>query len=53
VFQKHNTDLNYLEKFLEKHFSKQHLDASESAKNTFFCDVIKVDGIKNCSISNF
>jgi hypothetical protein len=33
--------LNYLAKFVEIFFSKTHLDASESAKNTF-CDVTKV-----------
>jgi hypothetical protein len=33
---KTNDYLNYLEKFVEQHFSKTLFDASESAKNTFF-----------------
>jgi hypothetical protein len=34
---------------VEHHFSKPHLDASESAKNTFFCDVTKVENFdKKC-----
>jgi hypothetical protein len=35
--------LSYLAKFVEPLFSKPHLDASDSANNTFFCDVTKVD----------
>jgi hypothetical protein len=35
--------LNYLEKLVEQHFSRTLFDASESAKNTFFCDVTKVE----------
>jgi hypothetical protein len=34
---------------VEHHFSKPLLDASESAKNTFFCDVTKVENFdKKC-----
>jgi hypothetical protein len=40
---KTNDYLNYLKKLVEQHFSKTLFDASESAKNTFFCDVIKVE----------
>jgi hypothetical protein len=43
-FKKTNDYLNYLEKLVEQHF-----DASESAKNTFFCDVTKVENFdKKC-----
>jgi hypothetical protein len=34
-------DLNYLAKFVQQHFSKTHLDASERAKKKIFCDVTK------------
>jgi hypothetical protein len=37
-------DLNYLAKFKEQFFSKTHLDASESAKNTLY-DVTKVKNL--------
>jgi hypothetical protein len=30
---------NYLKKLVEQHFLKTLFDASESAKNTFFCDL--------------
>jgi hypothetical protein len=40
-------DLNYLAKFVEQFFTKTHLDASESAKNTFFHDVTKVESLDN------
>jgi hypothetical protein len=40
---KTNDYLNYLEKLVEQHFSKTLFNASESAKNTFFCDVTKVE----------
>jgi hypothetical protein len=46
---KTNDYLNYLEKLEEQHFSKILFDASESAKNTFFCDVTKVENFdKKC-----
>jgi hypothetical protein len=46
---KTNVYLNYLEKAVEQHFSKTLFDASESAKNTFFCDVTKVENFdKKC-----
>jgi hypothetical protein len=46
---KTDDDLNYLVKFVEQLFSKTHLDVSESAKNTFFCDVTKVENfVKKC-----
>jgi hypothetical protein len=45
---KTNDDLNYLEKFVEKLFSKTHLDASESAINTYF-----VTSKLNILIKNF
>jgi hypothetical protein len=35
--------LNYLEIFVEQLFSKSHLNASESAKKHFFCDVTIVE----------
>jgi hypothetical protein len=38
---KSNDDLNYLAKFVEKHFSNTHFGASESAKTLF--DVTKVE----------
>jgi hypothetical protein len=44
-----NDFLNYLEKLVEQHFSKTLFDASENAKNTFFCDVTKVENFdKKC-----
>jgi hypothetical protein len=47
---KTDDDLNYLAKFLEQFFSKPRLDASERAKNFFFCDVTKVENFdKNMS----
>jgi hypothetical protein len=34
---------------MEQHFSKSLFDASESAKNIFFCDVTKVENFdKKC-----
>jgi c-di-AMP phosphodiesterase-like protein len=42
-------ELIYLANFVEKLFSKTHLDESKSAKNTSFCDVTKVDNFdKKC-----
>jgi hypothetical protein len=38
-----NDYLIYLQKLVEQHLSKTLFDASESAKNTFFCDVTKVE----------
>jgi hypothetical protein len=40
---KTDDDLNYLKKYVEQLFPKPQLDASESAKNTFVCDVTKVE----------
>jgi hypothetical protein len=41
--------LNSLEKLVEQHFSKTLFDASESVKNTFFCEVTKVENFyKKC-----
>jgi hypothetical protein len=46
---KTDDDLNYLAKFVEQLFSKPHIDASENAKNTIFCDVTKVENFdKRC-----
>jgi transposase len=46
---KTNDCLNYLEKLVEQHFSKTLYDASESAKNNFFCDATKVENVdKKC-----
>jgi hypothetical protein len=42
IFSKTNDYLTYLEKLVEQHFSKTLFDVSESAKNTFFCDVTEV-----------
>jgi hypothetical protein len=40
---------NALEKLVEQNFSKTLFDALESAKNTFFCDVTKVENFdKKC-----
>jgi hypothetical protein len=50
-FKKTDDHINYLAKFVEQLFSKTHLDASESAKNTLFCDVTKVKNFdKKCFI---
>jgi hypothetical protein len=41
--------LNYLKKRVEQHFLNTLFDASESAKNTFFCDVTKFENFdKKC-----
>jgi hypothetical protein len=46
---KTNDYLKYLEKRVKQHFSKTLFDASESAKNTFFWDVSKVENYdKKC-----
>jgi hypothetical protein len=48
---KTDDDLNHLAKSVEQIFSKPLLDASESAKYTFFCDVTKVENLDN--LDNF
>jgi hypothetical protein len=48
IFSKISNTNDYLN-YLEQHFWKTLFDASESAKNTFFCDVTKVENFdKKC-----
>jgi hypothetical protein len=42
-FKISKTDDDLLRKMYCAIFSKTHLDASESAKNTIFCDVTKIE----------
>jgi hypothetical protein len=46
---KTDDDLNYLAKCVKQLFSKTHLDASVSAKNTIFCDFTKVESLLKMS----